>query len=114
MSTSKVIRRLAAVAVTMAMTVMALSGAAAAQTQFTPPTAQEPPGVGGLFALAGGWALWAAGAAAVLTIMGTGIAVMIGRRNRSQGAADAMAHIPWVFLGGVLVTAAPLIGRAIL
>lgn len=114
MRTSKVQAKAAATVAVIVASVLAFGGVAAAQSQFTTPTAQEPPGIGSLFGLAGGWLLWAAGAAAVLTLMGTGVAVMIGRRNRSQGAADAMAHVPWVFLGGVLVTAAPLVAQAIL
>lgn len=88
--------------------------AGAAGAQFTAPTSVEPPGVGPLYNLAGGWGVWIGGASLVLTFIGTGIAVIVGRRNRSQGSADAMSHVPWMFGGGLFVSGATVLADAIL
>lgn len=107
----RICRTVSVSALTLATVMAATVGVASAQ--FDPVTSAEPPGVGTLFGLGTSWGLWLAGAAAVISLIGIGIAVIVGRRNRSQGAADAFGHMPWVFGGAILATSAPVLAQAL-
>jgi len=57
-----------------------------------------------------GWGSWFALIAGVAGLLIAGIMMMIGRRNRSQMAADGAIGIPWV-LGGIslVILAVPIV-----
>jgi hypothetical protein len=49
------------------------------------------------------WWKWAAIVAGVFGLIGCGIMMMIGRRNRSSMAAEGASGVPWVLFGLTLV-----------
>lgn len=61
-----------------------------------------------------GWLKWVGLAAGVAGLMFCGIMMMIGRRNRSQLAAEGASGIPWVVGGLSVVSLAAGITGAVL
>jgi threonine/homoserine/homoserine lactone efflux protein len=52
------------------------------------------------------WLFWGGITISILTIVWIGIAVIVGMRNRSQQAADALGRLPQVFAGSILIASA--------
>ena len=78
------------------------------------PTPQAPPGIDGFATQVLGWIAWATGFCAVGSLMYVGIMMMVGRRNRSQMAADGLAGLPWIIAGLIVASPASAIASAIL
>jgi len=64
---------------------------------------KPPPGVGPVIQTVLRWTKWLAGACGVGGFFVIAIMMMIGRRNRSQMAADGMSALPWVCGGFLLI-----------
>jgi hypothetical protein len=73
------------------------------------PNPEPPPFFEGKVELILNYLAWGAGLAAVGSIIWIAVMMMVGRRNRSQMAADGMAGLPWVAGGLILVSAASAI-----
>jgi hypothetical protein len=67
------------------------------------PTPQAPPGLAGPVNTLLGWWKWGALVAGVFGLIGCGAMMAIGRRNRSNLAADGATGIPWVLAGLTLI-----------
>ena len=65
--------------------------------------AQEIPGLGPVATRILGWVKWISIIAGVAGIIVIAIMMMIGRRNRSQMAADGLSALPWIVGGLILV-----------
>ncbi|HUK70776.1 MAG TPA: hypothetical protein VLW50_18790, partial [Streptosporangiaceae bacterium] len=59
------------------------------------PAPQAPPGLAGPVNTLLGWWKWGALVAGVFGLIGCGAMMAIGRRNRSNLAADGATGIPW-------------------
>jgi len=64
---------------------------------------EEPPGVGPVILEVLGWVKWIAIFCGVGGFFVIAIMMMIGRRNRSQMAADGMSALPWIVGGFLLI-----------
>ncbi len=62
-----------------------------------------PPGLDDVALTFLGWAKWIGGIAGVAGIIVIAIMMMIGRRNRSQLAADGLSALPWIVGGFILI-----------
>jgi magnesium-transporting ATPase (P-type) len=69
--------------------------------------------MGELYTTVTGWVMWVGIAATVISIAFIGIRVIYGMRGRSQIAADALGHAPYVALGSALITSAVAITRVL-
>ncbi len=80
------------------------------------PTAESiaPPGLGPVFEAVLSWTKWIAGAAGLGGIFVIAIMMMIGRRNRSQLAADGMSALPWIVGGFILIGISAALAEALL
>jgi hypothetical protein len=67
------------------------------------PAPQAPPGLAGPVNTLLGWWKWGALVAGVFGLIGCGAMMAIGRRNRSNLAADGATGIPWVLAGLTLI-----------
>lgn len=76
------------------------------------PPAAPPDGVENTVNLLLSWGKWIAFVAGVAGLIISGVMMTLGRRNRSQMAADGAIGLPWV-LGGlsVVVLAVPLVNN---
>jgi len=63
----------------------------------------SPPGLGDVMTLILGWTKWIAIFCGVGGIFVIAIMMMVGRRNRSQMAADGMSALPWIVGGFLLI-----------
>ena len=70
------------------------------------PEASPPPGLEVFATNVLSWLKWIAAACAVGGIIWIAIQMMVGRRNRSQMAADGLSGLPWVVGGLILVAIA--------
>jgi len=70
--------------------------------QFDPP-ATPPPGLGPVMSTILSWTKWIAIFCGIGGIFVIAIMMMIGRRNRSQMAADGMSALPWIVGGFLLI-----------
>ena len=66
-------------------------------------TPEAPPGLEGPAGQFLNWMSWGAIVAGMIGFAVIGIMMMVGRRNRSAMAIDAVGGIPWVFGGLVIV-----------
>jgi hypothetical protein len=67
------------------------------------PAPVAPPGLTGTVNTLLGWWKWGAMIAGVFGLIGCGAMMAIGRRNRSNLAADGATGIPWVLAGLTLI-----------
>jgi hypothetical protein len=67
------------------------------------PAPVAPPGLSGRVSTLLAWWKWGALVAGVFGLIGCGAMMAIGRRNRSNLAADGAAGIPWVLAGLTLI-----------
>ena len=67
------------------------------------PAPQAPPGLSGTVNTLLAWWKWGALVAGVFGLVGCGAMMAIGRRNRSNLAADGASGIPWVLAGLTLI-----------
>jgi hypothetical protein len=67
------------------------------------PAPQAPPGLSGTVNTLLAWWKWGALVAGVFGLVGCGAMMAIGRRNRSNLAADGATGIPWVLAGLTLI-----------
>jgi hypothetical protein len=67
------------------------------------PAPVAPPGLSGTVNTLLGWWKWGAMIAGVFGLIGCGAMMAIGRRNRSNLAADGATGIPWVLAGLTLI-----------
>jgi len=67
------------------------------------PAPKAPPGLTGPINTLLAWWKWGALVAGVFGLIGCGAMMAIGRRNRSNLAADGAAGIPWVLAGLTLI-----------
>jgi hypothetical protein len=67
------------------------------------PAPKAPPGLTGPVNTLLAWWKWGALVAGVFGLIGCGAMMAIGRRNRSNLAADGAAGIPWVLAGLTLI-----------
>ncbi|HEY1919612.1 MAG TPA: hypothetical protein VGH27_28920 [Streptosporangiaceae bacterium] len=67
------------------------------------PAPAAPPGLTATVNTLLGWWKWAAMVAGVFGLVGCGAMMAIGRRNRSNLAADGASGIPWVLAGLTLI-----------
>jgi hypothetical protein len=67
------------------------------------PAPQAPPGLTGPVNTLLAWWKWGALVAGVFGLIGCGAMMAIGRRNRSNLAADGASGIPWVLAGLTLI-----------
>ena len=67
------------------------------------PAPQAPPGLTGPVNTLLAWWKWGALVAGVFGLIGCGAMMAIGRRNRSNLAADGATGIPWVLAGLTLI-----------
>ncbi len=77
-------------------------------------TSASPPGLGPVFEAVLSWTKWIAGAAGLGGIFVIAIMMMIGRRNRSQLAADGMSALPWIVGGFILIGISAALAEALL
>ena len=68
------------------------------------PAPQAPPGLSHTVSTLLAWWKWGALIAGVFGLIGCGAMMAIGRRNRSNLAADGATGIPWVLAGLTLIT----------
>ena len=78
------------------------------------PTGEAPPGLDEFGPRVLNWLFYIAGIAAVGGLIWIGIMMMVGRRNRSQMAADGLSGLPWVVGGLIIVSSAAKIASEIL
>jgi hypothetical protein len=71
------------------------------------PAPQAPPGLSGTVNTLLAWWEWGALVAGVFGLIGCGAMMAIGRRNRSNLAADGASGIPWVLAGLTLIALSP-------
>lgn len=74
------------------------------------PGAQAPPGLGDVATLILSYTKWIAGTLGVIGVIVIAIMMMIGRRNRSQMAADGLSALPWIVGGFLLIGLASTLG----
>ena len=67
------------------------------------PAPKAPPGLTGPINTLLAWWKWGALVAGVFGLIGCGAMMAIGRRNRSNLAADGATGIPWVLAGLTLI-----------
>jgi hypothetical protein len=67
------------------------------------PAPVAPPGLTSTVNTLLGWWKWGAMVAGVFGLVGCGAMMAIGRRNRSNLAADGASGIPWVLAGLTLI-----------
>ena len=67
------------------------------------PAPAAPPGLSKTVGTLLGWWKWIAMIAGVFGLIGCGAMMAIGRRNRSNLAADGATGIPWVLAGLTLI-----------
>jgi hypothetical protein len=67
------------------------------------PAPVAPPGLSGRVSTLLAWWKWGALVAGVFGLIGCGAMMAIGRRNRSNLAADGATGIPWVLAGLTLI-----------
>jgi hypothetical protein len=67
------------------------------------PAPKAPPGLAGTVNTLLSWWKWIAMIAGVFGLVGCGAMMAIGRRNRSNLAADGATGIPWVLAGLTLI-----------
>lgn len=67
------------------------------------PAPKAPPGLTGPVSTLLAWWKWGALVAGVFGLIGCGAMMAIGRRNRSNLAADGATGIPWVLAGLTLI-----------
>jgi hypothetical protein len=67
------------------------------------PAPAAPPGLSKTVSTLLAWWKWAAMIAGVFGLIGCGAMMAIGRRNRSNLAADGATGIPWVLAGLTLI-----------
>ena len=67
------------------------------------PAPQAPPGLSSTVNTLLSWWKWGAMVAGVFGLVGCGAMMAIGRRNRSNLAADGATGIPWVLAGLTLI-----------
>ena len=67
------------------------------------PTRAAPPGLSNTVNTLLAWWKWLAMIAGVFGLVGCGAMMAIGRRNRSNLAADGATGIPWVLAGLTLI-----------
>ena len=67
------------------------------------PAPVAPPGLSQTVNTLLGWWKWGAMVAGVFGLVGCGAMMAIGRRNRSNLAADGATGIPWVLAGLTLI-----------
>jgi hypothetical protein len=67
------------------------------------PAPKAPPGLAGPVNTLLSWWKWGALVAGVFGLIGCGAMMAIGRRNRSNLAADGATGIPWVLAGLTLI-----------
>lgn len=67
------------------------------------PAPQAPPGLANRVNTLLGWWKWGALIAGIFGLVGCGAMMAIGRRNRSNLAADGATGIPWVLAGLTLI-----------
>jgi hypothetical protein len=67
------------------------------------PAPKPPPGLTGPVNTLLAWWKWGALVAGVFGLVGCGAMMAIGRRNRSNLAADGASGIPWVLAGLTLI-----------
>ncbi len=67
------------------------------------PAPKAPPGLSGRVNTLLAWWKWGALVAGVFGLIGCGAMMAIGRRNRSNLAADGATGIPWVLAGLTLI-----------
>jgi len=77
--------------------------AAPVLAQVPNPGPQAPPGLEKPATTLIAWLKWGGMFAGVAGLIGCGLQMMVGRRNRSNMAVDGAAGIPWVFSGMVLI-----------
>ena len=73
-------------------------------SQLSPVSPQAPAGVESTITPLMGWGMWIALLAGFGGLVVSGIMMAVGRRNRSQMAADGAIGLPWV-IGGLSVCA---------
>jgi hypothetical protein len=67
------------------------------------PAPKAPPGLSRTVSTLLGWWKWGGLIAGVFGLIGCGAMMAIGRRNRSNLAADGASGIPWVLAGLTLI-----------
>jgi hypothetical protein len=67
------------------------------------PAPKAPPGLSGRVSTLLAWWKWGTLVAGVFGLIGCGAMMAIGRRNRSNLAADGATGIPWVLAGLTLI-----------
>ncbi len=77
------------------------------------PEAKPPPGLGPVVNTILGWTKWLAISFGVGGVFVIAIMMMIGRRNRSQMAADGMSALPWIVGGFLLIGVAATVADAL-
>jgi hypothetical protein len=77
------------------------------------PEPSPPPGGQELYDLVAGAAFWSGMAVTIVVAVVIGIRVVGGMRGRSQSAADALGHLPYVLVGSTLITVAVPIVEAL-
>ena len=75
---------------------------------------EAPPGLGPVVRTILRWTKWLAATFGVGGIFVIAIMMMIGRRNRSQMAADGMSALPWIVGGFLLIGLASGVGETLI